>query len=191
VGGPGSARHPSTAVLQSADLAPAARDIVEATGKALQRVGLYVPANRRWPIRVDFIKYAEHLRTDADTSLLHWISTLVAKRAVDELSPARLNSWLRLCPWAVIPDGLDQVPSSAARRELYLRIDTFIAQAEDVNPLLILTTRRTGCDERLAEPWFEHLCLDLMALGSARPPVRRAFSSCVAGLQLSTDEKAA
>jgi hypothetical protein len=98
----------------------------------------------------------------------------VSKRAVDELSPARLNSWLRLCPWAVILDGLDEVPSSAARRELYLRIDTFIAQAEDVDvdPLLVLTTRRTGCDERLAKPWFEHLCLDLMA-----PPGRHALPS--------------
>lgn len=180
VGGPGQgkttlsqliAQAYRAAMLDSADLAPSARNIVQATTEALTRLGLALPANRRWPVRVDLAKYAEHLSTGADTSLLRWISSLITKRAVYEVAPAQLNTWLRVCPWAVILDGLDEVPSSRARQQLYEQIEEFTSQAEDVNAdlLVVLTTRPTGYDERLPAPWFEHLDLrPLPAAESAR-----------------------
>lgn len=170
VGGPGQGKTTLSqliaqayrgAMLQSADIAPRARDIVDATGAALRRIGLDVPGNRRWPVRVDLAKYAEHLSTGAETTLLRWISTQVSQRAVSEVQPAQLSTWLRVCPWALILDGLDEVPSLAARRALYAQIDAFIAHAEDVDAdlLLVLTTRPSGYDDRLPRPWFEHLHL--------------------------------
>jgi len=170
VGGPGQgkttlsqliAQAYRAAMLESTDLAPAARAIVEATNVALTRMGLSPPANRRWPVRVDLAKYAEHLSTGADTSLLRWVSTLVTSRAVDKVTPSQLSSWLRVCPWAVILDGLDEVPSLASRRQLYDQIEALITLAEDVDAdlLLVLTTRPTGYDERLPAASFEHLNL--------------------------------
>lgn len=170
VGGPGQgkttlsqllAQAYRASMLEPVDVGPAARAIVDATRTALARVGLSLPGNRRWPVRVDLAKYAEHLSTGADTSLLRWISTRVSERASADVSPSQLHSWLRACPWAVILDGLDEVPSLASRQQLYEQLEVFIAQADelDADLLLVLTTRPTGYDERLPPPWYEHLTL--------------------------------
>lgn len=170
VGGPGNgkttvsqliAQAYRAAMLQSADLGPASRAIVDATEQALRRTGLTLPGNRRWPVRIDLAKYAEHLGSGAQTSLLRWISTRVSDRADVAVQPSQLNSWLRVCPWVVILDGLDEVPSLQSRRDLYEQIEVFLANAEelDADLLMVVTTRPTGYEERLPEPGFEHLAL--------------------------------
>lgn len=186
VGGPGHgkttlsqliAQAYRAAMLEAADLAPSTRVIVDAIRVALNRMGLSLPGNRRWPVRVDLAQYAEHLSSGVDTSLLRWISDRVSDRADVEVKPSQLNSWLRVCPWAVILDGLDEVPSLRARRELYEQIERFVAQAEDLDAdlLVVVTTRPTGYDERLPEPRFEHLQLQpLPAVESAQLAARLA-----------------
>jgi hypothetical protein len=170
VGGPGQGKTTLSQFLaqvyRSAMLLPAearetARATAEATEAALQRTGLRLPGNRRWPVRIELAKYAEELSTGADTSLLRWIARTVSARADSDVTPSDLNSWLRTCPWVVILDGLDEVPSLDARRKVYEQIEVFLAKAEDhdADLLTVVTTRPMGYDERLPEDQFEHLYL--------------------------------
>lgn len=170
VGGPGQGKTTLSQFLaqvyRSAMVLPAgpkgtAKDIAEATDAALHRLGRQLPGNRRWPVRIDLAKYAEQLSTGADTSLLRWIATKVSHRADSQVTPADLHSWLRLCPWVVILDGLDEVPSLNARRQVYEQIEIFLAKADDqeADLLTVVTTRPMGYDERLPEDRFEHLQL--------------------------------
>ncbi|NJP32584.1 hypothetical protein [Micromonospora thermarum] len=101
---------------------PLAREVVDGTVAALERLGLGVPSNRRWPVRVDLAKCAEEISTGTETTLLRWISTMIQKRTEQDIQPVQLREWLRTWPWALILDGLDEVPSAAARRMLYRQI---------------------------------------------------------------------
>lgn len=170
VGGPGQgkttlsqlvAQAYRAALLDDADLAPTTRTQVDATKAALRRLGLPLPSNRRWPVRVDLARYAEELASGADTTLLRWMSRLVTGRAATDVTASQLNSWLRVAPWAVILDGLDEVPSLDARTAVYSRVEEFWARVDDIGAdvLMVVTTRPTGYDERLPDDRFQHLHL--------------------------------
>jgi len=170
VGGPGQgkttlsqlvAQAYRAAMLADADLAPVTREQVDATRAALDRLGIPMPGNRRWPVRVDLARYAEELASGAETSLLRWVSQLVTRRASVDVAPAQLNSWLGVCPWAVILDGLDEVPSLEARIAVYEQVEQFWAKVDDLGAdvLMVVTTRPTGYNERLPADRFEHLQL--------------------------------
>ncbi|MGN6686319.1 MAG: NACHT domain-containing protein [Actinomycetales bacterium] len=170
VGGPGQgkttlsqlvAQAYRAALLDDSDLAPTTRTQVDATKTALRRLGLPLPGNRRWPVRVDLAKYAEELASGADTTLLRWLSRLVTGRATTEVTPSQLSSWLRVAPWVVILDGLDEVPSLDARIAVYSRVEELWAKIDDIGAdvLMVVTTRPTGYDERLPEDRFQHLHL--------------------------------
>jgi hypothetical protein len=170
VGGPGQgkttlsqlvAQAYRAALLDDADLAPSTRAQVDATKAALGRLGMRLPRNRRWPVRVDLAKYAEELASGAETSLLRWVSQLVTRRAAVEVTPARLNSWLGVSPWVVVLDGLDEVPSLDVRIAVYDQVEQFWTKVDDLGAdvLMVVTTRPTGYDERLPDDRFEHLHL--------------------------------
>ena len=170
VGGPGQgkttlsqlvAQAYRAALLDVVDLAPGTRAQVDATKAALGRLGLTLPRNRRWPVRVDLAKYAEELASGAETSLLKWVSQLVTRRTSVAVTASQLNSWLGVSPWVLILDGLDEVPSLAARTAVYDQVEQFWAKVDDLGAdvLMVVTTRPTGYDERLPEDHFEHLQL--------------------------------
>lgn len=112
-------------------------------------------------MRVDLAKYAEELASGADTSLLRWVSQLVTRRTTAEVTASQLNSWLGICPWVVILDGLDEVPSLDARIAVYDQVEQFWTKVDDLGAdvLMVITTRPIGYDERLPEDRFEHLHL--------------------------------
>lgn len=170
VGGPGQGKTTLSqlvtqayraALLGDADIAPPARAQVEGTRAALERMGLSLPHNRRWPVRVDLAKYAEELATGAETSLLNWVARLVSRRTSVEVTASQLNSWLGVSSWVVVLDGLDEVPSLNARLAVYEQIEQFWTRVDDrgADVLMVVTTRPTGYDERLPEDRFEHLHL--------------------------------
>jgi hypothetical protein len=171
VGGPGQGKTTMSkllaqayraAMLDDTDLSPTAREQVDATKLALERIGLALPGNRRWPIRVDLAKYAEELSSGAETSLLRWMSQLVSKRTTSDVTATQLSEWLNVCPWAVILDGLDEVPSVQARLSVYKQMEHFWTKVDDLGAdvLMVITTRPTGYDERLPDGRYEHLQLE-------------------------------
>ncbi len=170
VGGPGQGKSTISqliaqayraAMLNAVDLGPSTREIVAGTLAALERLGLSVPGNLRWPVRIDLAKYAEELAAGSDVTLLRWISQQLSKRTEGEVTAQELRGWLAAWPWALILDGLDEVPSQASRRAVYEKIDDLLTLAEDSDAdlLVVVTTRPTGYDERLPADAFRHLFL--------------------------------
>ncbi|MFE9482909.1 hypothetical protein ACFYNM_30415 [Streptomyces spororaveus] len=106
VGGPGQGKSTVSqfiaqayraALLTGADPGPSVREVIDGTRSALARLGLPVPGNRRWPVRIDLASYAEEPASGAETSLLRWISTRLSERTDRDISPNSLRQWLRAC----------------------------------------------------------------------------------------------
>ncbi|MFE2540995.1 NACHT domain-containing protein [Actinacidiphila glaucinigra] len=195
VGGPGQGKSTLSqliaqayrvALLEDASPGPTIREIVESTRDALERLGLGVPGNRRWPVRIDLAKYAEELATGREVSLLRWIATQVSERTDRAVSPNDLRTWLRAWPWALILDGLDEVPSAHARRQIYSRIDDLLTTAEDhdADLLIVVTTRPTGYDERFPSDRFEHLDLQRLPAEAAA-----AFAQQITDKRFTNDDE--
>ncbi|MDX3075939.1 hypothetical protein [Streptomyces sp. MI02-7b] len=195
VGGPGQGKSTLSqliaqayrvALLSDTDPAPTVKEIIESTREALARLGLAVPGNRRWPVRVDLAKYAEELASAADVSLLRWIATRISDRTDRTISPGDLRTWLRAWPWALILDGLDEVPSASARRQIYSRIDDLLTAAEEVDAdlMVVVTTRPTGYDERFPEDRFDHLNLERLP-----PDGAAAFAQQITDKRFTNDDE--
>ncbi|HUN31225.1 MAG TPA: hypothetical protein VMU95_04330 [Trebonia sp.] len=133
-----------------------ARDVIDGTNRAIDRLGLHRPANRRWPVRVDLAELADGLGPDGGKSLLRWLCEKVSLRAEADITPAGLRQWLRAWPWLLVLDGLDEVTSLDARRRVVDEIGAFVdmADEEDTDLLVIITTRPTGYTERIAPAHF-------------------------------------
>jgi len=133
-----------------------AKDIIEATQAALSRLGLHVPRNRRWPLRVDLAELADSLGPGGGKSLLRWLSEKVSLRAEIDLKPAALKQWLRAWPWLLVLDGLDEVTSLEVRGHIVDEIESFVETAyeEDADLLVVVTTRPTGYTEAIAPAHF-------------------------------------
>ena len=133
-----------------------AKEIMDGTRRALVRLGLPVPKNRRWPIRVDLADLADDLGPSGDKSLLRWLSEKVALRAEIDIKPITLKQWLCCWPWLLILDGLDEVTSPEVRRRILDEIESFVEEADQENAdlLVVVTTRPTGYTERIAPEHF-------------------------------------
>jgi hypothetical protein len=192
VGGPGQGKSTlsqavaqayRTALLDGADLASTPSGIIDSTKATLKSLGIGVPGNRRWPVRVDLAKYAEELASGSQTTLLRWIATELNKRIESDITPSQLRQWLGAWPWALILDGLDEVPTSESRRLLRTQIDDLLVTSEDVNAdlLLLVTSRPTG-DERFASDYYQHWSLEHL------PPAESAtFSRRLVEVRLAAD----
>jgi hypothetical protein len=132
------------------------RDIIGGTREAMRRLGLDMPRNRRWPVRVDLAELADDLGPSASKSLLRWLSEKVTSRADIDLKPAALRQWLRAWPWLLVLDGLDEVTSLEVRRRILDEIESFVETADEVDAdvLVIVTTRPTGYTEQIAPAHF-------------------------------------
>lgn len=133
-----------------------AKDIIDGTRAAMNRLGLQEPKNHRWPVRADLAEFAQALGPGNRQSLLRWLCEKVSQRADADIKPTGLKQWLRAWPWLLVLDGLDEVTSLDARRRIVDEIESFVetADEEDADLLIVLTTRPTGYTERIAPTHF-------------------------------------
>lgn len=157
VGGPGQGKstvtqflalYYRTLFLESAtlhiepDIINQMRDI----RRRAEEINLPVPVARRWPMRINLPDLADAIAEKTDESLLAFIAREVAERSGLSLNATTFVKWLARMPWALILDGLDEVPESSNRRELFEAIETFVTLSRTLNADVVIlgTTRPQG-----------------------------------------------
>jgi hypothetical protein len=165
-------------------MTPEVAAITSATQGAMERSGITKPRNLRWPIRIDLALYADELSSVPDLSVLGYLSKVIGNRAGRTLSPSDLEGWLRIWPWIVVLDGLDEVSEASMRRLLIERITDFMEAADqlDADLMLVSTTRPLGYDERFDSDLFTELTLS--RLNSAQS---QRFGTDLVRLRLADD----
>jgi len=137
--------------------------VVAGTERVLREMGLRLPRQRRWPLRVDLAAYAEERGHKLDESLLRYVADRVSKKSnLGNVTPAALFSWLRAWPWLIVFDGLDEVTEPDTRRAVIERVVQFVNNAEGdrCDLLAVVTTRPIGYTENIDPAHFETVALD-------------------------------
>ncbi|MGW1722341.1 NACHT domain-containing protein [Streptomyces sp. NPDC002306] len=139
-------------------------DIVTAFNDEMARMGLGLPASRRWPIRINLSEYADSVSNGEIPSILRYVSSEVSRRTPD-VSPNQLRAWLRAWPWLVVLDGLDEVASTHAREVVMERVNDFLLEAASVDAdlLVIATSRPQGYREEFSPRKYVHMRIEPLA----------------------------
>lgn len=99
-------------------LASADKGVLKAMREHLVReMGVPLPQNRRWPVLVRLSELGDALSSGKSGGLLRFIADKM-NDLIDgdsEVTPAKLKSWLRIWPWMIVLDGLDEVPAPSSR----------------------------------------------------------------------------
>lgn len=165
---------------------PTTGQIVSGTHEAERRLKLQAPKNKRWPIKINLAEFADAIGPYGDKNLIRWISESVSKRSAYTVEPAMLNSWLRVWPWLLVLDGLDEVTSPEVRRRVLDEIEHFVEHADslDADLLVLVTTRPTGYTERVSPGHFVQL-----DLGYLEPSKAVEYGSLVINRRLADDHE--
>ncbi|WP_141217051.1 hypothetical protein [Rhodococcus sp. 14-2483-1-2] len=120
-----------------------------------------LPTNRRWPFRVDLAKYAETNGDPTWTHLIKWCATLISERAIFDVTPTQLLSWLKHWPSVFIFDGLDEVVSSDAREKVATSINQLEddARSHNLDLYIIVTSRPQGYNNELSRLSMQQVTL--------------------------------
>ncbi|MGW8328080.1 NACHT domain-containing protein [Streptomyces sp. NPDC055897] len=172
IGGPGQGKSTVSQILCQAyrvALLKEARDRLDAdTADTVQtfddemrRIGLTLPAARRWPIRINLSEYADAVAGGESISLLRYFADQISRRTPD-ITPNQLRSWLKAWPWLVVLDGLDEVASPQARDAVMERVNDFIidARSVDADLLILATSRPQGYREEFSPRRYVHMRLE-------------------------------
>ncbi len=139
--------------------------VVDATTREAEAENVPVVRARRWPLHIPLAALADGLASGQVSSILQF----AAARSGGVMVP-HLRRWLKLFPWCVVLDGLDEVPASSNRKQLMKAIDDFRieAAAADADILLIATTRPQGYNDDFAPAYFHHISLRSLPEDTAR-----------------------
>ena len=133
-------------------------------------MGRSVPANRRWPLRIDLAKFAVEKATDPDFTLLTFIANSLSKQTSSKpIMKSVLAPWMKVWPSILVLDGLDEVTEPTVRKGLVADVEAFVAEAEtnDSDMLVVVTTRPTGYDDELSGTVFERVDLAGLSIHDA------------------------
>lgn len=112
----------------------------------LSTIGIKPPVARRWPIHVQLSNYVDKLDREPGLSLLSYVARAMITDPDQRVSLAEMRTWLKVWPWLLILDGLDEVADQASRELLLDRVSEFnvdVGQA-DADVFIVITTRPQG-----------------------------------------------
>ncbi|MEU2598755.1 hypothetical protein ABZ669_16265 [Streptomyces hirsutus] len=144
------------------------KEVVTTFIDEMQRIGLSVPAARRWPVRINLSEYADAVAGGEIVSVLRYLSERISRRTPD-ITAGQLRSWLRTWPWFLVLDGLDEVASTPARDTVMERVNDFLLEAASVDAdlLVVATSRPQGYREEFSPQRYIHMRLEPMAAEDA------------------------
>ncbi|MCZ4570181.1 NACHT domain-containing protein [Rhodococcus erythropolis] len=165
LGGPGQGKTTLSQLIVSAYRVEFARTYGDDTGSPglpqtldhMIREGIDLPKNRRWPLRIDLAKFAEHAAGGLGTHLLKWVAEDLSARSIHDIKAADLAVWLRNWPCALILDGYDEVVAPTAREAVTNAVHNLIEDArdDDIDLFVIVTSRPQGYGDELRDLSFE------------------------------------
>lgn len=152
------------------DLGDEQKAAVQGTASALANMDLAIPTHRRWPLRVDLARFALEKATDSEYTLVSWIAETLSKQVAAKAVPKwALWPWFKSWPSVLVLDGLDEVTEPNVRKGLVSNIVAFASEAEanDVDMLLVVTTRPNGYAGDMPESLFERVDLADLSIEDA------------------------
>jgi hypothetical protein len=182
VGGPGQGKSTLTQFLcqiQRASLLEGRRGLDSDVKQAVKSIldnctfqQLSWRTAKRFPIRVEFARFAKTLASQAETkvtSILSYAAFLIRERSDYEISVEDLRRWLQKYPWLVILDGLDEVPASSNRTQVLTAVRDFLVDISTSNSdvLILATTRPQGYNEEFAPQRYQHRWLAPLSVSRA------------------------
>jgi hypothetical protein len=120
---------------------------------------------RRYPLRIDLKQFASALTATGDGAvhtLFDYLLRRIAHRTNTTIRAELFRRWLAGYPWALMLDGLDEVPASSNRQEVMQAIRDFVsveAHNLDADLLVLATTRPQGYAEEFDSAFYTHITL--------------------------------
>lgn len=123
------------------------RDAIRDTRALCESDGLIWPSTPRYPVRVDLNRFAKAMASkgpDHVCSLEAYILNEIKRE--HPLSHTEFLDWLRVHPWLLILDGLDEVPVTSNREVVVRAVNDFLAEARQVGAdlFIVATSRQQG-----------------------------------------------
>lgn len=143
-------------------LVPEVRQALSDIKEQCKAEGIRSTKGRRFPIRIVLNDLAKELaRIDGPATLLAYIVSRIAKRTDQIVSAEDFRGWLKIYPWVLILDGLDEVPDTSNRDQVLKAVNEFWIDAQEANAdiLAIATTRPQGYNEDFSPTFYRHFYL--------------------------------
>jgi Fe-S-cluster formation regulator IscX/YfhJ len=119
-----------------------------------------IPTCRRFPIRIILNQFARDLSSQKEgiRSILSYIARRIKNRTDQDVTVNDLRQWLKIYPWLLILDGLDEVPQSSNRDEVLAAVQDFWVDAAECQAdiLVLATTRPQGYEQDFSPQFYIH-----------------------------------
>jgi hypothetical protein len=123
------------------------------------REDLELPKARRFPLHVVLRDFASAVgKRKEGLTLFSYLMERIRMRTSRDVTADDFREWLRVYPWLLVLDGLDEVPSSSNRSEVLQAIEEFWIEAAQVNAdlLMVATTRPQDYQDDFSRVYYAH-----------------------------------
>lgn len=135
------------------------KNAIAAIDSQCNREKLTLGLGRRFPIRVELKKYAQFVSDNpGNPTLINYICSSIQKRTGKSVNQQTLEKWLSSFPWALIFDGLDEVPATSNRNEVLEEIQSLLISIQTTNAdvFVMATTRPQGYNQDFSPATYRH-----------------------------------
>jgi hypothetical protein len=138
-----------------------ARSVIDEFVRQWEQERIPQPKARRLPFRIVLSEYAQKLAEGEISGVLDYLAKYVRRRTTGSFDDADVLALMRTYPTIIVLDGLDEVPLSTNREEVLASVRDFQIDTttEEVDVLIVATSRPQGYNEDFSPSLYEHLYL--------------------------------